>query len=172
METLQVTKTLRLSEVAVLPSTVSIEGHTYRVDLGPGVQPRYHTVTKDRTCTCSLGRDCPAIKVVARHLIDGGQRAPDPPTDYWFTVPDYCPVCGGPVQEDRHLNNRRHGRGWRCLMDSSHYWQLLTQRLMAAQQAAYVATPDLPGLPGVERQSPQEREAWLEAHKLTSPALR
>ena len=139
MQTVQITRTLRWDQVAAFPVTISVNGFSYRVDLGPGVAPRYHTVRKDRTCTCPLGKDCPVVLVVADHLRNGGQRAPDPPDDYWFIPPVRCPVCGGPAAPDPVLDNRRHGRGWGCLGDSSHYWQLLANRLVAAQQAASVA---------------------------------
>jgi len=150
---------------ATMPPVVSVQGHAYHVDLGPSVQPRYHIVRKDRSCTCSLGKNCPAVSAVADYLRAGGERAPDP-TEYWFRAPDACPVCGGPTQSDPALTGRRHGRGWRCLEDASHYWQLRAEALIAAQREAYTATPDYPGLPGVPRMTPEERTDFLKAHRL------
>jgi hypothetical protein len=154
---------------ATIPPVVSILGHSYQVDLGPSVLPRYHTVRKDKSCACELGKHCPAVSAVADYLRAGGERAPDP-TDYSFRAPDACPVCGGPTQSDPALNSRRHGRGWRCLGDVSHYWQLRAEALIAAQHEAYRASDDYPGLPGVTRMTPEQRIAFLEAHRLDYPA--
>jgi len=151
---------------ATLPPVVSIRGHAYRVDMGPSVQPRYHTVRKDKSCACSLGENCPAVSAVADYLRAGGERAPDPPTDFWSRVPESCPVCGGPTRSDPALTGRRHGCGWRCLGDASHYWQCRAAALIAAQREAYAATPDCPGLPGVPRMTPEERTTFLETHRL------
>ncbi len=164
--TLATTTSLDLSQAATV---VSIQGHAYHVDFGPAVRPRYHTVCKDKSCACSLRKHCPAVSAVADYLRAGGERAPDP-TDYWFQAPEVCPVCGDPTQMDAALNSRRHGRGWRCLGDASHYWQRRAEALIAAQRAAYAATPDYPGLPGVPRMTTEERIVFLEAHRLDYPA--
>lgn len=154
---------------AVAMPAVVVRGYTYRVDLGAGVRPRYHTVRKDRSCDCPLGEDCPAVRAVAEYLRDGGKRAPDPRPDAWVKAPDACPVCDGPAAPDPALDHRRHGRGWRCLADASHYWEMLARPLIEAQRAAYAATPDHAGLPGVPRQTAEERAAFIEAHRLNYP---
>ena len=41
-------------------------------------KPRFHTVYKQRSCSCPLKETCPAIEAVAEHLRNSGQRAPDP----------------------------------------------------------------------------------------------
>jgi hypothetical protein len=151
---------------AIPSSPVTVQGYTYQVDLGAEVRPRYHTVHKDRSCDCGLGKDCPAVGVVAEYLRNGGQRAPDPRPDFWPKVPEACPVCGGPAIADWALNSRRHGCGWRCLGEASHYWEMRARALIAAQRRAYAATPDYVGLPGVGRQTAEERAAWLQAHRL------
>jgi hypothetical protein len=165
-------------QVSALPATVTIKGYTYRVDFGSGVWPRYHIVRKDRTCACILGRDCPAVGVVADYLWGGGRRASDPPEGYLVEAPACCPVCGAPAASDPALNSRRSGRGWRCTADAAHYWQTLAGPLAEAQRQASVAlagtagdaaSPDVPGLPGVPRQSRSEREDWLEAHRIRYP---
>ncbi len=162
------TTSLDLSQ-ATIPPVVSILRHSYQVDLGPSVLPRYHTVRKDKSCACELGKHCPAVSAVADYLRAGGERAPDP-TDYWFRAPESCPVCGGPTQVDPALTGRRHGRGWRCLGDASHYWQRRAEALIAAQREAYAASPDYPGLPGVPRMTTEERTAFLKVHRLGHPA--
>ncbi len=148
------------------PPTVIVQGHAYRVDLGPEVQPRYHTVRKDCACDCSLDKDCPAVDAVRAHLRAGGERAPDPPPKYWATAPKLCPICGELATADRMLNSRRHGLGWRCLSDSGHYWQVRACWLRAAQERAYARSPDALGLPGVPRQTAEERAAFFKAHQI------
>src|SRR5687768_1581579 len=96
------------------PVTVSVVQWAYRVDYGPGVRPRLHTVSKDRRCRCALGAECPAVAMVGDHLRAGGARAPDLPFDFWLRVPEACPICGAPTEPDRELTSREHGLGWRC----------------------------------------------------------
>ncbi len=151
---------------AIASPAVTVCGYVYRVNLGPEVQPRFHTVRKDRSCDCELGADCPAIDAVADYLRNGGQRAPDPRPDAWAKAPDVCPVCKGPAVSDPALDHRRHGRGWRCLADASHYWEMLARPLIEAQRRAYAKFPDYVGLPGVPRQTAEERAAFIEAHRL------
>jgi len=105
-------------------ATVSISGYFYRVDLGPEVRPRYHTVGKDRHCTCSLGANCPAVKSVADYLYAGGERAPDIPPGYFPVVPQACPICGAETYYVPSLNSRRRGAGWACVKGKkAHYWE-------------------------------------------------
>src|SRR5512145_1110655 len=92
------------TQVATLPPsqvTVSVVQWAYRVDYGPGVRLRLHTVSKDRRCQCSLGAECPAVAAVGDYLRVGGVRAPDPPFDFWPRVPEVCPICGAPTGPDR-----------------------------------------------------------------------
>ena len=154
------------SHVTPVAGRISIRGYTYSVDLGPETHPGRHIVRKDRSCACVLGRDCPAVGAVAEYLRTGGKRAPDPPEDFWFRVPRECPVCDGPTAPDPTLDSRRHGRGWRCMANASHYWEMRARPLIKAQRKAYAASPEVPGLPGVNRQTPEERAAWLEAHRI------
>ena len=80
--------------------SVSILGYGYLVRfkdrcgrlIGSG-----HYVGKDRRClTCNSGL-CPAITAVARYLVAGGGRAPDPPPHP--PVAALCPGSSGPRTE-------------------------------------------------------------------------
>ena len=78
-----------------------------------------HVVGKDKRChTCpDTGEVCPAVYAVARHLKEGGRRAPDtlshPPRPPARALPA-CPICGSPVEAVPALDKVKDGRGWRC----------------------------------------------------------
>lgn len=109
---------------ALCDAVVSISGYFYAVDLGPDVHPRIHHVSKGKHCSCSLGKDCPAVSVVAAYLRKGGQRAPDPPHGFFPLAPDRCPVCGAPAYFEPKLSSKRHGAGWGCSKaGEKHYWR-------------------------------------------------
>ena len=146
---------------------IVIRGYSYSVDLGQETLPGHHIVRKDRSCACALGIHCPAVVAVAEYLREGGKRAPDPPDGFWFKVPGECPVCASPTEPDQALDSRRHGRGWRCTANASHYWEMRARPLIRAQRKAYDESSEVPGLPGVNRQTLEERAAWLEAHRIT-----
>jgi hypothetical protein len=102
---------------------VRVVGFAYVVDLGRGVQPRLHTVHKDRACNCGDPL-CPAIGLVRDWLKAGRlERAPDPPTGYTAFLPRTCPVCGAKVFANHRLSSRRRGIGWQCAVHGvDHYW--------------------------------------------------
>ena len=79
-------------------TVVRVRGSAYLVDFGPSTRPRFHTVSKQRQCSCELGADCPAVEAVAEYLCNGGQRAPDP-------MP-LCPICGAETVRDRKWDGR------------------------------------------------------------------
>ena len=56
---------------------VMVHGGTYLVDLGARHAPRFHTVQKDKTCSCGVPR-CRAVLAVDDYLRGGGQRASEP----------------------------------------------------------------------------------------------
>jgi hypothetical protein len=153
-------------QAETIAARVAIRGYTYSVDLGPETHPRLHIVRKDRSCACALGKDCPAVGAVTEYLRAGGVRAPDPPEDFWFRVPGACPVCAGPTAPDPVLDSRGHGQGWRCIANASHYWEMRARPLIKAQRQAYAASPEVAGLPGVNRQTTEARAEWLEAHRI------
>ena len=114
-------------------SLVTVVQWAYRVDYGLGVRPQMHTVSKLRRCHCALGADCPAVAVVGDYLKAGGERAADPPEDFWPWVPDPCPICGAATQPEPGLNSPQHGLGWRCTISGGWcYWAARTIPMMAA----------------------------------------
>jgi hypothetical protein len=118
------------------PPAVSIVQHAYRVDWGPAIRPRLHTVTKLKACDCALGQACPSVLKVREYLEAGGERAPDYLDDYWPVVPEQCPICGGPCQAHPLLDFDRHGLGWTCNVGGTlHYWKARLRPIQCAQQA-------------------------------------
>ena len=94
-------------DLASRPTRITVIGYTYLVDFGPSTQPRFHTVNKQRSCSCPLKETCPAIEAVAEYLRNGGQRAPDP-------IPP-CPICGAEIVRDRKWDGKYTKElGWRC----------------------------------------------------------
>jgi hypothetical protein len=115
---------------------VVVSQYGYTVDYGPAVKPRLHQVSKDRKCNCSLGADCPAVPAVAEYLRNGGERAPDPPPNFFITAPETCPVCGAPAYHDPQVSSRIRGAGWGCsATGSKHYFAWRTQQVQEAMQA-------------------------------------
>ncbi len=118
------------------PAHVTVVEHAYRVDWGQGVRPRFHHVTKSKTCQCSLGQACPSVQRVREYLEAGGERAPDYPDDYWPAVPEACPICGCPCAAHPPLNFDAHGLGWTCRSGGTlHYWEARLQPILRAQRA-------------------------------------
>ena len=107
-----------------IPVLVRVIGYYYAVDLGPGVSPREHRVAINGECTCSLGRDCPAVSSVLEYLRDGGERAQRPPLGYYPVHPAKCPVCKSATVYAPDLSSPKRGAGWVCIDGGkSHYWQ-------------------------------------------------
>jgi hypothetical protein len=142
---------------------VMVNGPAYLVDLGPKFSLRFHTVNKDKTCSCGQVR-CAAIKAVEDHLRRGGQRAPES-APHSLQPPAGCPICGAPVRVVSY--------GWMCTADRLHYWQYRTQRLRAAREQYLNSLPD-----DVRRYwaeilhafEPGERAKFLAVHALKYPA--
>lgn len=134
--------------------TVSVVQWAYRVDYGPGVRPRLHTVSKDRRCQCALGTECPAVAAVGDYLRAGGMRAPDLPFDFWPRVPEACPICGAPTEPDRGLTSREHGQGWRCSGTGLLcYWVARAVPLMLAQHGRQYVIPPVGQVPDTPSES-------------------
>jgi hypothetical protein len=161
MEPRTTTKPPLITLPGAIPPLVSVVQWAYRVDYGPEVRPRLHTVSKDRRCQCALGVECPAVAAVSDYLRAGGERAPDLPFDFWPRVPDLCPICGAATEAECVLTSREHGQGWRCAQTGLLcYWAARAVPLMLAQPARrYVippvgsegetADPGGPGLPAI-----------------------
>lgn len=101
---------------------VMVNGSAYLVDLGAHHMLRFHTVRKDKTCSCGMSR-CNAVKAVEAYLKGGGQRVADTNS---HLLPASCPICGAPIKVQ--------GAGWNCTHDRTHYWLYRTQRLRAARE--------------------------------------
>jgi len=113
-------------DLAGRPTRIRVIGYTYLVDFGPSTQPRFHTVNKRRSCSCSLKESCPAIEAVAEYLRNGGQRAPDP-------MPP-CPVCGAETIRDRKWDGKYTKElGWRCTAGGlRHFLEAKAERIKEA----------------------------------------
>ena len=110
---------LTVMEAAVTPGEC-----LYQVDLGEGVHPRFHAVSEEGVCTCTLGEDCPAVSALQGYLAAGGERIPDPPLGYIPVRPKACPICGAKTVHEPLLTSRQRGMGWRCLeVGTAHYWE-------------------------------------------------
>ncbi len=139
------------SQTDMPTARVRVVGYTYLVDLGPSAQPRFHTVYKQRRCSCQKGetlpldRPCPAIEAVAEHLRGGGQRAPDP-------MPS-CPICGADTFRDRDWDGKHTKQlGWRCCEGGlSHFLQAKAARIEANQESHPWIFPPADGYPGLRR---------------------
>jgi hypothetical protein len=113
-------------DLSSLPTRIRVVGYFYLVDFGPATQPRFHTVDKQRRCSCELGEGCPAIEAVAEYLRHGGQRAPNPMLS--------CPICGAEIVRDRYWNGKYTKElGWRCTAGGiSHFLQAKAERIKQA----------------------------------------
>jgi len=125
---------------------VTIMGGLYRVDLGQTASPRFHRVSKDKTCSCGIS-DCAAVEAVRSYLLSGGKRAPDtadPPT---------CPICGGKTYRDPVWNGKyTHSLGWRCERGGlGHYLAVRAENIRRQQAENPWLIPPVPGHPGVRR---------------------
>jgi len=119
-------------EITGKATRVRVIGYTYLVDFGPNTQPRFHTVNKQRRCSCELGAGCSAIEAVKEYLRNGGERAPDP------MLP--CPICGSSTVRDKAWDGKyTREPGWRCEEGGlSHFLQAKARRIQEAlrQKAA------------------------------------
>jgi hypothetical protein len=122
------------------PTRIRVVGYIYLVDFGPTTQPRFHTVNKQRRCSCELGADCPAIEAVAEYLRNGGQRAPDPLPPCPTLRSAQCGVCGAETVRDRKWDGKNTKEpGWRCSEGGlTHFLQAKAERIKEAlrQQSA------------------------------------
>ena len=116
--------------------SVNVNGYFYIVDLGDPVRPRHHHVGINGECTCTLGRNCPAVDEVRKYLADGGKRADRPPFGYYPVRPATCPICHAKTASDMSLSSPHRGAGWVCPSGTSHYWQHRAQISAMRQKLA------------------------------------
>lgn len=134
------------SESLPLEPSVAIEGSRYLVIFnGESPLPR-HLVNKNKECSCGK-QDCPAIEAVKRYLQAGGQRAPD------LEAPACCPICGSPVQLDRHWNGKySREAGWRCTSGGlAHFLEAKAKRIQEQLSRNPWLIPPARGYPGLRR---------------------
>jgi hypothetical protein len=128
-----------------------------------------HLVGKDKHCTCGshAGRWCPHIRAVAAYLKAGGERAPEADGDDHVRdskpsedrdrsmeeILETCPVCGAKI-------HRSGLRGWRCVDDSSHYYQWRGERHGGAIRK-FLTQPHPAKRGPFYRLSREERHAFL-----------
>ena len=144
-------------------ATVMVNGNAYLVDLGPHHALRFHTVKKDKTCSCGLAH-CNGVKAVEGYLKGGGQRAPEyVQTD---TLPEGCPICAAPVTVRDRL--------WACTRDATHYHLFRVQRLRALGEHYRQNLPPDRRAEYDEVHSAfasnEARATFLQQHALTYPA--
>lgn len=116
---------------------IQVRGYAYWCDYDDSLprKHRYHLIRKNRTCDCPLGSNCPAVGWVGKYLSAGGQRAGDPPEDYWDTLPEVCPTCGAETEPDHSLDCKAHGVGWRCKVGGAEcYWGARVSTICKAKQ--------------------------------------
>lgn len=123
-------------DLAAKPTRINVIGYTYLVDFGSSTQPRFHTVNKQRSCSCPLKETCPAIEAVAEYLRNGGQRAPDP-------MPS-CPICGAETVRDRKWDGKYTKElGWRCTAGGlRHFLEAKAERIKEAQRRNQAAVSE------------------------------
>ena len=128
------------------PPVVSVQGYQYLVDFGEKEYPRYHRVSKDKTCSCGAPY-CEAIEAVRNYLQAGGERAPDPPG-----MPP-CPICGSKTYRDRNWDGKYTKElGWRCEKGSlRHFLEAKAERIKKQLAENPWLIPPAPGYPGVRR---------------------
>ena len=155
--------TRRVKRAVDSSAMVMINGGAYLVDLGLHYALRFHTVKKDKTCSCGLVR-CNAVKAVEAYLKGGGQRAPDHIQS--GTVPDGCPICAAPVTVRDRL--------WACTRDATHYHLFRVQRLRALGEHYRQNLPPDRRAEYDEVHSAfasnEARATFLQQHALTYPA--
>ena len=99
---------------------VMVIGYFYALE----IDAHQHRVAINGSCTCYLGRYCPAVEVVRTYLAGGGKRAERPPFGFYPVAPAKCPICGAEVFADISLSSANRGMGWICKNGGAgHYWK-------------------------------------------------
>jgi hypothetical protein len=131
-------------DLAGRPTRIRVIGYTYLVDFGPSTQPRFHTVNKQRSCSCPLKETCPAIEAVAEYLRNGGQRAPDPMPPCPTLRSAQCGVCGAETVRDRKWDGKYTKElGWRCTAGGlRHFLDAKAERIKEALRRKQAAVSE------------------------------
>ncbi len=126
----------------IRPIRIMVIGYRYMVDFGPSVRPQVHLVDQHQHCSCELDTACPAVKVVAEYLLNGGKRAPE-------LMPS-CPICGAETFRDRDWDNKYTLElGWRCTIGGlSHFLQAKTEKIKEAFRRKYAAASEQENIAG------------------------
>ncbi len=150
-------------EIEATKLSVSIHGSQYLVDFGLGSQPRFHTVSKTKECSCGVPY-CEAIEAVRQYLQAGGLRAPDPEG-----MPP-CSICGGRTYRDRTWDGKyTHTLGWRCEKGGlRHFLEAKAERIRKQLAENPWLIPPAPGYPGVRRDELMTYEECQAAYRRAS----
>jgi len=136
----------------------------YYVQMVNSNRIRTHLVGKDKHCSCggNAKRQCSHIRAVAEYLQSGGEPAPTSTTEFVHdskpvkeihTFQKACPICGA------SLSNRKNGF-WRCVDDSSHYFQWRGEQNGSAIRK-FLTRPQPAKRGAFYAMTEQEREAFL-----------
>ncbi len=144
-------------EIEATKLSVTIQGSQYLVDFGQNSQPRFHTVSRNKECSCGAPY-CEAIEAVHQYLQAGGLRAPDPEG-----MPP-CPICGGRTYRDRTWDGKyTRTLGWRCEKGGlRHFLEAKAERIKQQLADNPWLIPPAPGYPGVRR---DELMTWDECQR-------
>lgn len=150
-------------EIEAFVLSVSILGNQYLVDFGQGSSPRFHTVSKNKECSCGAPY-CEAVEAVRQYLQAGGLRAPDPEG-----MPP-CPICGGKAYRDRDWDGKyTHTLGWRCEKGGlRHFLEAKAERIKKQLAENPWLIPPAPGYPGVRRDELMTYEECQTAYRRAS----
>ena len=125
-------KVSKREEYEVIIPGISLRQYTYLVDWGREIFPQWHSVSKEKKCSCWMGDKCPSIERVRDWLKNGGERAPDYPLGYFPAVPLTCPTCGSDTSAEPLADSERRGKAWKCSAGMKHYWELVSVAMKTA----------------------------------------
>ncbi len=109
-----------------------------------------YTVGKDKTCSCGTSNKCCHVRAVADHLMAGGEASAGEARGCFARLALICP-CDDVQVDDRY---------WRCLHDSSHYWQWRGERFGVKN---FLIRPHPAKMGAFYEQTSEERETFLAA---------
>ena len=119
-------KVSKREEYETLIPGISLRQYAYLVDWGREIFPQWHSVSKEKKCSCWMRNKCPSVERVRDWLQNGGERAPEYPLSYFPAVPLICPTCGTDVVAEPLADSVRRGKAWSCSVGMKHYWELIS----------------------------------------------